>query len=307
MAASNQSSFLLSAADVSWGRRECYEVTVTVAATALDGKYFVVDVPSANFSTTSERYVWFNLDGGSVDPAPAGRTGLVVAVVTGDTAADVTTKFIAAVEADAEFRSVAVANSTVKATLEAEFKGPVDAAAADVDTTFTLTRAVVGVGGDLGQTIGGCEVSFDTTSVVITVDQKGALPQDEVFTGSTVEVTVSFAEMTPARWETIVGSVVGDVYTPSGGTQLVGFGESRLYQSFFDLGGELVLHPTRYPASDRSRDIVLWKSAPKPGSINFSGEEAQVMEVTFTGLQDRTLNSNINLFAFGDNQQDVRA
>jgi hypothetical protein len=50
----------------------------------------------------------------------------------------------------------------------------------------------------------------------------------------------------------------------------------------------------------------LWKSVPKPASINFSGEEPQVMEVTFTALADRGIEAAINLMAFGDSEQDVR-
>ena len=113
--------------------------------------------------------------------------------------------------------------------------------------------------------------------------------------------------MTPERWETIVSSVTGDSYTPMGGTKLVGYGESRLYQSFFDLGGQLILHPTRKEASDREYDINLWKCVPKPNSINFSGDSAQTMEVTFTALADREVQEEINLMSFGDGEQDVRA
>lgn len=303
MAGSTQSSFLLSAANVSWGRRECNAITVNVVATALDGKYFEVDALDSNFGSNVEYYVWFDLDASSVDPAPAGKTAIEVDVVTGDTAAQVAVKLSAALEAEADFRSSV---DGVEVVMEGEFKGSVTNVAVDVDTTFVIARNRIGLGGDLGRTSGGVEVTMGAESATIQSDQTGALVLDEVFTGSTVEATVSLLEMTPERWETIVGSVTGDTFTPSGGSQLVGYGESRLYQSFFDLGGELVLHPTRFSASDRSRDITFWKSAPKPASINFSGEEPQVMEVTFTALADRNLESAINLMAFGDSEQDVR-
>lgn len=304
MASSSESSFLLSAADVSWGTRECNAITVGVAATALGGKYFEVDALSSDFGTNVEYYVWFDLDGGSVDPAPAGKTAIEVDVVTGDTAAQVATKLQVVLEAHANFRST-VSGAVV--IMEGEFKGAVTTAAVDVDTTFTFARNRVGLGGDLGRTSGGVEVTLEAQSVQIVSDQTGALVLDEVFTGSAVSASMSLLEMTAERWETIVGSVTGDTYTPSGGTQLVGYGESRLYQSFFDLGGELVLHPTRLAASDKSKDITFFKSAPKPASYNFSGEEASVMEVEFVALADRGIQSAINLMAFGDSSQDVRA
>lgn len=309
MASCSESTFLLSAADVSWGRRECFTVKINDAAAALGGEYWLLDVPSENFGTSDLYYVWFNLDAGSVDPAVAGRTGIAIAVTTGELASDVALAMQAVLEAHADIRAKICSTDTTGATVlvEAEWKGAVDNAAVDGDSGVTITSVVTGLGGDLGKTSGGVEVSMETQSVQITSDQTGSIVLDEVYTGQTVEATMSLLEMTEARWESIVASVVGDTYTPSGGTKLIGFGESRLYQSFVDLGGELVLHPSRLAATDRSKDIVLWKSAPKPGTINFSGEEPQTMEVTFTALIDKNIQTSINLMAFGDNQQDVRA
>lgn len=306
MSCTSGSSFLLSAANVSWGRRELSSVEVTQTAVALDGLYFEIDAPASNFATSTPYYVWFNLDAGGSDPLVAGRTAIPIAVVTGDTAVQVAVKLQTAMEAHASFRAVICEDAPATVQIESNFKGPVTDEVGAGDTACVVSRLLEGLGGDLGKTSGGVEVTMEVSSVSILSDQSGAVPLDEVFTGSTVEVTVSLLEMTPARWETVVGSVVGDKFTPSGGTQLVGFGESRLYSSFFDLGGELVLHPTRYAASDRSRDITIWKSVPKPASINFSGEEPQLMEVTFTGLADRALETAINLMAFGDSEQDVR-
>jgi len=299
-----QSSILLSAANVFWGTRECVEVTVNEIADNLDGVYFNVDAPESAGGTSQPFYVWFNLDGGSTDPAVAGRVGIEVATVTGDSAIVVAGKLMAAVEAHPMFFSSVEGDKVV---VEAKYEGKVDSPASVETSGFVIDRNRVGIGGDLGRTQGGVEVSMETQSVQITADQTASLVIDEVFTGSTVDVTVTLLEMTPERWETIVGSVTGDTFTPAGGTQLVGYGDSRLYQSFFDLGGKLVLHPTRKAATDRSFDITLFRSVPKPSSINFSGEEPQVMEVTFSALLDNDTNSAIRLMAFGDSDQDVRA
>ena len=225
MASSSSSTFLLSAANVSWGRRECYELDLAgISAVSLDGKYFTVDALSSDFGTNVEYYVWFDLDAGSVDPAPAGKTAIEVDIVTGDSESVMAGKLQAALEAEADFRSI-IGSSANKVIMEGEFKGEVSAAAADVDSAIVIVRNRVGLGGDLGKTSGGIEVAMETTSATIQSDQTGQLILEEVYTGQTAEATMSFLEMTPERWESIVGSVVGDTYTPSGGTQLTGFGE----------------------------------------------------------------------------------
>jgi len=309
MASSQQSTFLLSAADVSWGTRECFNFNVNDVAANLGDEYFVFEVPSADFSSTLvEYYLWFNLDAGGTDPAIAGKTGIEIALTTGEDEAAVALAIANGISSPA-LRVSLDSNVSPQTTvvIEAEFKGPIVTPVADVSTGFTFNRARIGLGGNLGRTSGGIEVTMETTSATILSDQSAQLILDEFYTGQSVEATMSFLEMTPANWRTIVGSVVGDVYTPPSGTELVGFGESRLYQSFFDLGGELVLHPSRFAASDRSYDITFWKSVPKPGSINFSGEEAQTMEVTFSALLDSGVQDRINLMAFGDSSQDVSA
>jgi len=304
MASTSSTSFLLSAADVSWGRRErtCVE-TVADTAGDLGGTYFVIN-GFTSAGVDKPYYVWFD-SGADTDPAPAGRTAIEVTYTANDTEVTIATLIAAAMELEADFRGKVSVSDTGAVLIDSEFIGQVTVAA-DVDTNFTFTQVTSGLGGDLGKTSGGVEVSMETNSVQITADQTGAIVLDEVITGQTVEVTVSLLEMTAARWETVVGSVTGDVFTPSGGTQLVGFGDSRLYQSLLDLGGELVLHPTRKDVTDKSFDVTLFKSAPKPSSINFSGEDPQVMEVTFTALIDSEVKSAINLMAFGDTSQDVR-
>jgi len=300
------STFLLSAADVSWGRRERTCIDVTVDGSGVGGTYFEIDAPASHGGTNQSFYVWFDT-GADLDPAPAGRTGIEVTVGGSDTIEQVATALATQLDGNANFRASTDSSDASQVIIDTEYFGKVDQVTTDGDTTFTFAQINSGLGGDLGKTSGGVEVSMEATSVQIQADQTGNLVLDEVFTGSSVEVTMSLLEMTPDRWETVVASVTGDKYTPAGGTQLVGYGESRLYDSFFDLGGQLILHPTRKDASDREFDINLWKCVPKPQSINFSGEEPQVMEVTFTALADREVQEEINLMAFGDGEQDVRA
>jgi hypothetical protein len=103
MACTSGSSFLLSAANVTWVRKESTCVHVTVAAASLDAKYFIIDAPASHGGSSSKFYVWFDLDASSTDPAVSGRTGIEVNVVTGDTVAQVATKLAIALDAHALF------------------------------------------------------------------------------------------------------------------------------------------------------------------------------------------------------------
>ena len=69
--------FLVRAGSASLQEKFGFDATGAVA-TNLDGTYFLVS------STATDYYVWFNLDGGSVDPMVAGRTGIPVAIATGN-------------------------------------------------------------------------------------------------------------------------------------------------------------------------------------------------------------------------------
>lgn len=300
-------TFQLTAADISWGRRECYTVKVNSDAVTIKGKFYLADALSSDFGSNVEYYVWFD-DGIVADPAPASKTAITVDITSATTAVDVAAALQVALEANVDFRAKLDAADTTNTTViqEGQFKGAVTNDTVDSDSLNTIVQQRDGIGNDLGTTIGGIEITMETTTAQITVDQKGVILQDEFLTGQTIETTMSFAEMTRARWELIVGEVSGDTFTPSGGTKLTGFGESRLYQSLFDLGGELVLHPTNRTSSDKDFDFTFFKSSPKPSSYNFSGEEASVLEVTFTALADKDTQAAINLMAFGDSSQDVR-
>jgi len=308
MASSAGSTFLLSAADVSWGRRQCYTVALATGNFTA-GQYFTVHVPTSQFGPEAGFYVWAD-DGVAADPAPVGLTGIAADISAATTEADRAAAIVAALEADANFLAVldAADSSNQTVIVEANFYGAVSTAAADVDASVTIVEQRSGLGGTLGRTTeDGVSLAFETTSVDILTDQTAQIPQDVVITGTTAECTFSLLEMTAERFKTVVGSFAGDSVLPSGGTEVTGFGTSRLYQSAFDLGGRLFLHPTRFDASDRSKDVTFPLSAPLPGSLNFSGSEPQALEVTFRALPDPTLDPKVNLVIFGDAEQDLRA
>lgn len=67
-------------------------IGVTLAASIPPGSYFTVNAaPSENY------YIWYTKDGAGVDPAVSGRVGIEVDVLTGETAIQVATKTINAI------------------------------------------------------------------------------------------------------------------------------------------------------------------------------------------------------------------
>lgn len=302
MSSVQRSSFRLSAANVSWGVLN--EVCVTPATGLTGGEYFLIS------SLGTDYYVWFDLDNGSIDPAVASRTGIEVDIATGYTVADAAAAIETAVEAVLE-STIQVFDVRVDSSnnvfIRMKQVGAVNAVAADGDTGFTIATTRTGIGGDLGATQGGVSISFEVATTDITSDQGGTAIQDRIIQGVNASASMSLLEMTPAKWELVVGQYAGDTYTPAGGSQVVGFGESKNFASSFENGGLLILHPLDRETTDRSEDIVFWISTPVPASYNFSGEEVSLMEVEFAALPDRTKQDAVNIMCYGDYLQALDA
>lgn len=298
----SRSSFRVSGASISWGRRNKTCISID-AAVLTGGEHFLVS------STTVDYYVWYNT-GADADPSIAGRTGIEVDVSGGVGNANVAAQTITAMEAVAvssvqEF-FVASSDSDTCVCIEVNEVGAPLTASADGDTGWTVETQVEGIGGDLGQSSGGVEISMAVTTLDINTDQGGTAKQDTIIQGVEATVSMSLAEMTPEKWELVVGQYVGDDYTPAGGTKVIGLGESRNFSSSFELGGVLTLHPLDRDAADRSEDITLHLTSPIPSSYNFSGEEVSLMDVEFSALPRRDYDSKVSIFTYGDGKQDFR-
>jgi flagellar hook-associated protein 3 FlgL len=130
------------------GDTEVTEITCDVAAAALDGTYFTLSSPSTDY------YVWYDFDGSSTDPLVAGRTGIEVDILTGDTADVVAAKTALAIEA---VTGLGAASDAEKVTVtNADAGAVVDAV--DFDTGFTLfettTQGTDGHKGDINIIVG---------------------------------------------------------------------------------------------------------------------------------------------------------
>lgn len=295
----NVSNIRLEAAFVSWGRKnkDCITPVADVAG-SLNDTYFEFSSPTVSY------YVWYNVNSLGTDPALAGKTGIEVALATGAAASAVVTATVSAIETAGAAWATADSDG-LSFDLECKVIGAVISATADTGSTgFAFVAKVVGLGGDLGRTSDGIEVSFETTSFEVKANQSGETLLDEIKTGNVLSCSMNLLEMTQARWSELVGEGLGDKLTPAGGTEFVGFGSSKDYVSMLDLAGELVLKPVN--SSDNSRNFTFWKSLPKPSSVNFSGTDLQVMAVEFSAYVDETKDSKISLGGFGDQTQDLR-
>jgi hypothetical protein len=291
----------LEAANLYWGREACRQVTlVDDVAGSLSGEYFYLDSKDIDGNST-EYYVLLD-NGSAVDPTPTGKTKIPVSYTDGDDAATLAGLMQTAVDAIDGFN--ASVESSTQVHIENKYIGEV--VDGDRSNAPSLTFSDdSGIGGFLGKTSEGIELAIETQSTEIQANQTGLLVTDEIFQGQTASLTAAFLELTKDRLKSIIAGAVGGSYTPSGGTELVGGGDSRLFQSLKQVGGgKLILNPIRLGSSDRSEDVIFWISAPKPESINYSGTDVQVLNCTFTAYLDESKPSAVRLYAFGDWSQD---
>lgn len=285
------------AAELRWGRQQCRTWTALAnTANALEDTYLDLNVIGYDF--LEDKYiVWFNGGTGSA-PSVTGTTNIEVTINSGDTATAVASAIVTAINtADIP---VFVSSSGAVVTLTNQVQGAITAETDSGSTGFTLEVGTVGLSVELGGTDGAVEVAFNIESTTITSNQTGNIAAAEIFQGASAEISATLIEITKERFDTLLGEVTGDSVTPSGGTKVSGFGESRLYDALDDLGGQLILHPVRLAVTDKSRDLIFWRSAPKLESLSFDGTAVQSMPVVFTAYLDRSYSTAINLFARGD-------
>jgi len=301
---------VLEAAKVKWGKLHCRTVTaVANAANALAGDYLPLHFVSPNLVET-RGYIWFN-DGVAVNPAPAGLTLIDdVPVTSGDSASVVAAAIKTVLDAYtvSGYKPLKVVSQVAGVlTLENKFIGEITTETDAGSTGFTFEVLVEGVGLDLGATSEGIELSMEAQSVDITSNQTGGIIASQIYTGSSASLSMSLLEVSKDRFDLLIGQVTGDSVTPVGGTSVVGYGESRLFQSLDTLGGQLILHPIRLSETDYSNDVIFWKSAPKPQTLNFDGTAPQTLAVEFTAYLDMSKNPKINLFCKGNWTQELDA
>lgn len=271
---------------------------VTPVFPVTENTYFV-------FSTIdTEYYCWMN-GGTGVDPAIAGKTAIEIDVSGALDESDVVQALKEDIELVVTDVRVTISSDGLSISIENILIGKVLSVAADINSTFTIGNDIVGVGGDLGKTEA-IDVSMEVETFDVTANQTGSTVLDKFITGVSAEASTTLLQMTKENWSLLVGEGVGGNLTPAGGEEVTGYGEASINKSFFNIAGELVLHPLRLADDDYSRDFTIHQAVVQPASINFDSTEKQGMEVTFTGMLDEGKNKEINLFVFGNSKQDLR-
>ncbi|WP_038345712.1 hypothetical protein [Acinetobacter sp. A47] len=138
-------------------------------------------------------------------------------------------------------------------------------------------------GVDLGFTKGGVEVSVETETHEVQIDQYGNTPIDEYITGRTVNVSVPLAETTldnlvaimpGAKLETDASANATKVLVPTGvGVKLKDFAK------------ELILVPKGLNGTLDYNDAVRIPKAATPGAMTFAYklDEERIFNCTFKG------------------------
>lgn len=152
---------------------------------------------------------------------------------------------------------------------------------------------------DLGSTSGGVEISLDTQSVDITIDQSGSNILDSFVTGVTVSLSVTIMELNATNYNAMIASTIGDSFTPAEGGTFVGIGTSNNFSSLFSKAQQLELRPV--DATDSTNSWTFWKAVAMPSSLSFAADNASTMTVEFKIFPDSTKTSEVSIGVLGDN------
>lgn len=290
----NVGNVKISPVDVTWEIEEqvCVNAQGAVAAN-LGDTYFNIYTP------TTAYYVWFNLDAGGTDPAPASQTGIEVAISTGDSIATMLAAVQAAVEAATGYTG-RIDGTTLFLTLDSTDKVTSDAA--DVDSGLDVGIVTKGGSTYLGLLDGDVEPSFTEDKLDVTAHQFGTSVLAQLRQGNNAEVTIALKESNKALYQEIF-EAGGGTFTPSGGTELFGWGDNKQGANVVPNSRRLVFHPRVKDVSDKSEDLTFWLAYPNPDSIVYSGENFNLLNATFTTFIDLSKPRAIRRFAFGDSSQ----
>lgn len=263
----------------------------------LGGKYWTFS------SSSTDYYVWYNVDAGSVDPAPAGKTGIEVAISAGDSASAVAAAVAAAIDAETGLASIVDPKKDSRVIVKVlEYAAGTPAAAGDV-TGHVFVSIHVGFSHDFGFTDGDLELAIDQQLLDVGAHQAGTEIVTSLVTGVNIELPVVLKEMSADNIERLIELTTGGSLTPSGGTKLIGYGSGQNFSNVADKCGRLILHPAALPDNDRSEDYCCWLAYPKVDSLAFSGENPQTISVTFRVYRDDFIPSAFDKIAKGDHLQ----
>ena len=289
-----------------WGSQEVSKITYAPdVAGSLNSTYWTFQVLTAAGATT-DYYVWHNINSAGVDPTPGG-TGIEVAGATSATAATLQAAAVSAIntEAGEMFAKADPDDTTILYVMNTQ-TGAVTATADGDTATLVFAQTQAGSEDDLGLLDGDIEFSPVEDAVDITAHQKGTQIIDQFRTGKNCEITMTLKETDVPNLKIMFGAASGGAeVTPGGGTEVIGWGESKRFTSMLADARKMVFHPIQNSSSDLTEDFAFWKAYPKPGSMVFSGENASTVSVTFTCYPFDKIADTVNLWCIGDHTQNL--
>jgi hypothetical protein len=283
--------------DVEWQIEQQDQITcVADVSSNLNNKWFKIGAGASGADTWSH-YVWFNVGAAGVDPAPAGLTELEVAISANATATAVASAAQAVIDAHASF--LASASSGVLTITNAAVGLCGKATDGTAATGFAFSECQRGVDLDLGFLDGDLEIAFEQQLFEVKAHQTGSTLLAELRQGATVEVSLVLKESDKDTWKQLFTATAGGSYG-TGANEIFGWGTSRVGVNTAPQAARLHLHPVALSSTDYSRDWTFWKAYPMPESATFSGENPNVMSVSFKCYRDESRDGDIEIFAIGN-------
>lgn len=263
-----------------------------IAVPALGGRHLTM------YTAMDEtaHYLWFDVDGMSSDPSPAGKTGITVDLLSTDSAKQTATKTADALNLIAGFKAEAKgAMVIVKRTAVGE-----TTMTSDVDSGVVVTLTRRGRDMDLGLLQGDVELKASPKNYDVTTHQTGTSIVAAIHQGFEVSCTTTMIETQKSNLKEIY-KIYGGAMTPVGGKEVFGIGSAAQGKNMMSEAGRLVLKPVNAEGNDENFSIML--VIPVPDSLVFSGENPKTLSVTWQGFVDQNFNSKFNTIAIGDVEQ----
>lgn len=288
----------LEASKVYFGKENL--VCIKPTTSLLGGESFIIPDLDTSYQ------VWFTVGGAGTEPTPAsGETLVPVALPASYTLAQFASLTIAALEGF--FYNYNPKEDNSELLFEPFDVGTPLAVAADVDTGFDINTVTTGFEIDLGETSEGITVTIESSKLDVTADQTGPLVLSQLLQSTSSNLSMGLQQLSVDRLRSLVADGFGDKITPAGGTELIGYGTSKVGTNSLELAGRLRLHPLRLAESDRSEDLNYWKTVPEVTETNYSGTDKRVLTTNFVALRDEFKPEEINVMAWGDGSQNLLA
>jgi hypothetical protein len=170
-------------------------------------------------------------------------------------------------------------------------------------TGVTMTQIRRGKDFDLGLLKGDIDPKFAPTNLTVNAHQYGKTPLLNLNQGfEKIGVTTNLLETDNAKLKAMY-KVYGGTLTPT--TEIFGAGTTVLGRNIMVDAARLIFKPVNATSNLHNFNIML--AIPVPGSLVFSGENPQSLEVEWMGFVDTLINSKINAICIGDIYQAITA